>query len=203
MDLFDEAVNSAPLTQRTATQQNELLAEWGLEATLSETPEPALPSTDGSEEEEVAQRVAAALRGAPAAPEPFYAPPVPQQHTAAIDVGPPETELQRGARLLAYADAAARGEDLGGPNPFAHLDGGQDDNEIAAAAREHVAKLALKSYSPAERQQIIEEGVDVTASNLDRLDIKGTHYEAMEARASVPEDEDLTFLDGDPNGSDF
>lgn len=125
---------------------------------------------------------------------------------------PQESEEARGRRLLAYADAIARGEAPEGPNPFEHLLASQQDNEIAAGAAQFLAKArpgglqaeALKSYSPVERQQIIDEGEaeGVVATNLDRLDIKGTHYEAMEASSSrvTPEDEDLWMLDGDPNG---
>lgn len=48
--------------------------------------------------------------------------------------------------------------------------------DIAAAARAHLAKVAVKDYSPAEQQMIINEGAGVRAANLDRLDIRGTHY---------------------------
>jgi GNAT superfamily N-acetyltransferase len=52
--------------------------------------------------------------------------------------------------------------------------------EIAAQARETLSKIALKDYSPAEQAAIINEGVNVRASNLDRLDVTGTHYESQE-----------------------
>ena len=39
---------------------------------------------------------------------------------------------------------------------------------------------ARKTLSPEEQRQIISEGADVLASNFDRLDIGGTHYEALE-----------------------
>lgn len=125
---------------------------------------------------------------------------------------PQESEEARGRRLLAYADSIARGEVPEGPNPFEHLLASQQDSEIAAGAAQFLATArpgglqaeALKSYSPVERQQIIDEGEQegVVAANLDRLDIRGTHYEALETSASrnVPEDEDLWMLDGDPNG---
>lgn len=159
--------------------------------TVDEDPEAALPVTygDGEDEDEMAQQVAAAL-GSP-------------RHVARQ---PQETEEERGRRLLAYVDASLRGEEVAGPNPFAHIGAGQADNEIAAAAANHLAtKTALRTYDPAERQAIIDEGIEVRAGNLDRLDISGTHYEALAATAgrAVPEDEDLTFLDGDPNLSDF
>lgn len=60
---------------------------------------------------------------------------------------------------------------------------GGDDVDIAAAANAHLAKTALKAFSPAEQKQIIEEGSleGVQAANLDRLDITGTHYEALQS----------------------
>ncbi len=51
-------------------------------------------------------------------------------------------------------------------------------------------KVSMKTFSPAEQRAIIEEGEHVVASNLDRLDISGTHYEALEAA--------LAAQDGDP-----
>ena len=230
--LFDDAAQGITVS---ASQQRQVLAEWGLEPSYDfeslqpfagpndpvatqgtmtpgfEEPEPALPVTYGEEDEE--QKVASLLRQAlphqgkvmnlnPGPVQPYNGPSAPQ-----------ETDEERGRRLLAYVDASLAGEPVEGPNPFAHIAAGQADNEIASAAANYLAtgahptalaREALKSYSPIERQAIIDEGMDVQASNLDRLDIRGTHYEALEATArSVPEDEDLTFLDGDPNLGDF
>jgi 8-oxo-dGTP pyrophosphatase MutT (NUDIX family) len=49
-------------------------------------------------------------------------------------------------------------------------------DDIAEAAKAHLAKTALKDFTAAERQALIEEGVGVRASNLDRLEIGDTHY---------------------------
>lgn len=51
-------------------------------------------------------------------------------------------------------------------------------SDIAQAAREHLAKTALKDYSPFEQAAIINEGANsgTRAANLDRLDIADTHY---------------------------
>lgn len=59
-------------------------------------------------------------------------------------------------------------------------DGGED---IAKAAAEFLSKSALKTFSPAEQQMLIEEGAHghVGASNTDRLNIEGTFYESAEA----------------------
>lgn len=69
---------------------------------------------------------------------------------------------------------------------------GGDDMDISAAARAYLGqKTALKDFSPAEQRELIEEGEveGVVASNLDRLDIAGTHYEALEAARQVEEEE--------------
>lgn len=54
-----------------------------------------------------------------------------------------------------------------------------DGLDVAAAAKAHLAKTALKDYSPAEQQMIINEGAGVRAANLDRLDIADTHYATL------------------------
>lgn len=62
--------------------------------------------------------------------------------------------------------------------------GDADDLDIAAAANAYLAKIAVKRFTPLEQMELIEEGEreGVTASNLDRLEIAGTHYEALEDR---------------------
>jgi hypothetical protein len=247
--LFDDAVATAPLSSNAqATVRRE--AEWDMDvtsgfATMNEEPEPALPKTDGADEDPAitAARLAVALRPRP---------PVQPQHpratkeagfplcakgcnytlsaqdalvnttagmahefcpapvTAAHSASQPHEE--RGRRLLAYVDASMAGQDVPGENPFVHLLAGQEDGEMKLAAErfltsEPTTKTALKTYDLAERNAIINEGEGVEASNLDRLDISGTHYEALEAAhakaAAVSEDEDLWMLDGDPNGPDL
>ena len=81
------------------------------------------------------------------------------------------------------------GEPVGGTDPFAYLKGsGTSSPDVAAKAKEFLAKSALKNFSPAERAQIIDEGLDVQAANLDRLDIRGTHYEALDAALAAQDD---------------
>lgn len=65
-----------------------------------------------------------------------------------------------------------------------------DNAEIAAAAKAHLAKTALKAFSPAEQAAIINEGENVTAANLDRLDLTGTHYIGLEEALTEAEEED-------------
>lgn len=47
-----------------------------------------------------------------------------------------------------------------------------EDDELAALA----AKVAVRTFSPDEQREIINEGVGVMARNLDSLDLDGTHY---------------------------
>ena len=111
-------------------------------------------------------------------------------------------------QIVAQMDAFLAGEST--INPLAHLGdpkGSQPDNDIQAAAAQFVQKEALKSYTPAERQQFIDEGKDegVTASNFDKMDITGTHYQALEAaqakKDAIADVDDAWMLDGDPNGA--
>lgn len=65
----------------------------------------------------------------------------------------------------------------------------QSSGDIAAMAREHLAKQGMKQFTPAEQAELINEGGHgVRAANFDALQIEGTHY------ASLPEDEEDTWL---------
>ena len=57
----------------------------------------------------------------------------------------------------------------------------QDSADIAKAASDFL-KQSVKVFSRDEQQALINEGEDVTAANLDRLQLEGTHYEALEAQ---------------------
>jgi hypothetical protein len=71
----------------------------------------------------------------------------------------------------------------------------KDTSDIAAAARAFLAKEGAKTFTRAEQVALINEGESegVTASNLDRLDLTGTHYEAMEHQLRE-EEEDESWL---------
>ena len=77
-------------------------------------------------------------------------------------------QAQAGARLMTG--------DGGRPGASA----GHSDHDIAGAAKQHLAKEALKAFSPAEQKRIIDEGEDKVAANLANLDITGTHYMSLE-----------------------
>lgn len=54
-------------------------------------------------------------------------------------------------------------------------------------------RQALKDFTLAEQQALINEGEGVRAANLDRLDIKGTHYADLE-HVLAAQEEDTTWL---------
>jgi hypothetical protein len=135
------------------------------EALLHDSPEPALPTTDG-------------------------------------DLEDPEDPLSEGANSNTTVRPNISNDSMtfGGPGIMstgsvenivaqfqqkaAHLNPGsgaaQDSNDIAEAARAFLSKEAVRDFSPLERQELIGEGKDVRARNLDRLDIQGTHYALMD-----------------------
>jgi hypothetical protein len=125
----------------------------GAEATLNMEPEGALPFTDGD--------------GPDLSDDESLTPP----HTASTEVlSDIVAAFQATAGYLAAGGSAAPAGGRG------------QGSDIAAAAREHLAKTALKDYSPAEQAAIINEGAasGVRASNLDRLDIADTHYASLD-----------------------
>jgi 2'-5' RNA ligase len=55
-----------------------------------------------------------------------------------------------------------------------------DNADIAAGAQAFLARTAAKRFSPAEQRAIINEAEGVGASNLDLLQLEGTHYALVE-----------------------
>lgn len=131
------------------------------EATLHDQPEPALPSTDGADDDQSDYGDHAALPTASASFNGY-----------ATD---PHNQASHEAVGASHEATLAPGVEPTG-------------SDVAAAARQFLAKEALKDFSPAEQNQIINEGVGVRARNTDKMDITGTHYAAME--------------DDDPEGQD-
>lgn len=84
---------------------------------------------------------------------------------------------------------------MGGSTPAAAQ--GDKDMNIAQAAKAHLAKTALKEFTPAEQRQIIEEGSveGVVARNLGDLCLDGTHYAVLEeALQQAEEGDDESWL---------
>jgi len=120
------------------------------QATLHMQPEGALPFTDGD--------------GPDLTDDESLTPP----RAASLAVSDVVAQFQATAGYLAPG---------GSPQAVtAPLSGRGDASEIAQAARAALAKVAVKDYTPAEQAAIINEGHNVRASNLDRLDIGDTHY---------------------------
>jgi hypothetical protein len=92
--------------------------------------------------------------------------------------------------IIAKREEVVRPEWLmsgGGSRKSSGRDGGISNSDIASQARK---VLAAKTFSPDEQAELIGEGEGtVAARNLDRLDIVGTHYEALE-RIDAEEEED-------------
>lgn len=131
------------------------------EATLHDEPEPALPTTDGSAGgDEIDQMVAQA---------------------AGVNAS------LSGQMIAPTASTGLEWLMDGGGAPGA----AQDSADIASAAAQFLATgkvpepgiqaEAGKRFSHGEQMQIINEGEGVMASNLGDLDIRGTHYEAIQA----------------------
>ena len=122
----------------------------GAEATLHMEPQGALPFTDGD--------------GPDLTDDESLTPP----RAASLTVQDIVEQFQSRAAHLNPGSAAGA--------PLAPLSGTGAASEIAGAARAALAKMAVKDYTPAEQAAIINEGHNVRASNLDRLDIGDTHY---------------------------
>lgn len=150
----------------------------GPEATLHDEPEPALPSTDGA---------------APGANDATWGPP-PLAGFEAPDTG--DTESIESTTPAEIADGIHTMSSVipGDPRLAWLMDGkSTGDVDIASAAQAWLAKTAVKDFSPAEQKQIIDEGLDVRASNLDRLDLDGTHY-SLDVEGSADAIDDI-FVD--------
>lgn len=156
----------------------------GAEATFHEEPEPALPSTDG------------------------------EDHTASLG----DVDLTGGSGIGGSESIGAMGDDeLSPENPSMQTMGAQEivaafqrsagakhlmdsgkpgdtsNSDIAGAAEAYLQKTSASAteFSLAEREALINENPGVQASNTDRLDIAGTHYEELDKHASMEEDDYL------------
>ncbi len=203
-----------------ATDSDEISEETALDmtgevpishlATLDDDPEAALPITYGEDDDDTRKvgdslpdglydQIVALTSGR----ETFESLMATEPPTTDLDEPMDAADLSKGAALVAQVDAFNRGEIS--THPFAHMrDSGSDD--VQAAAKAFLSKTALKSFTPAERQQFIDEGEaeGVTASNFDKMDISGTHYEALEMTQAkkdrLADVDDSWLMDGDPNG---
>lgn len=93
----------------------------------------------------------------------------------------PDNAMSDAAAVVAAFQRSAAGQAL-------NSNADQASGDIAGAAREHLAKQSMKSFTPGEQAELINEGHGVRAANFDALQIEGTHY------ASLPEDEEDVWL---------
>jgi hypothetical protein len=174
---------------------------WGKNGVLEPEPEAALPETFGADEDE------ATVGGVTAAATP-----------TGVEYSVPTDQGQSGGSLAPGTDLKSDPTDLEPENPsfvstgmagsvadilaqFQRTAGAQaigsgtatatkDTQDIASAAQAYLQKEAMAVFTPAQQQELIDEGKDVQAGNLDRLQIEGTHYEALEAALADDDDED-------------
>jgi hypothetical protein len=172
-------------------------------AVLKDEPEPALPRTEGEDDDfdpddlfeyerdkerdddflfEAEKPRPMQMLDMPDEPDDTPPPPEPTPEDDEEDEA--EDTMQLEASALPRPEWLMSG---GGSRKSSGRDGGISNSEIAAQARK---VLAAKTFSPDEQADLIGEGEGtVAARNLDRLDITGTHYEALE-RIDAEEEED-------------
>jgi hypothetical protein len=175
---------------------------WQKASILHDEPEPALPSTEGAEEDPDPDPHVAAI---PTGVEYSMPGDIGSSYGGGLapgntlkgepdDVLSPESPSVQTVGSLGddagVADIVAEFQRTAGASAIMAGGGGADGLDIAAAAKEHLAKTSMAVFSPAEQQELINEGESVRASNLDRLEITGTHYEALDALSSDDDDED-------------
>jgi 8-oxo-dGTP pyrophosphatase MutT (NUDIX family) len=166
-----------------------LTPSLGFDAALHDEPEPALPVAYGDED---ATMRPAEMTQADLDPVPDNPPPaadlVPDQdaNIHLLDGGSSlpnsyhaSIEGDRVAAIVAAFQKSAIGQQL----VAEASGGGGSDEDIAAAARAHLEKTAARQFNFAEQQELISEGAadGRQARNLGSLQIKGTHYELLDA----------------------
>lgn len=145
-----------------------------LVAELKDEPEPALPEATAEEPDEVERDDDWPLDARDELLEEISGEDATIRHRS--DIGVSDTTA---ARAWLLKDSPKSG-------------GGPSDSDIAKNAQRFL-KEGMKAFSPAEQAELINEGEGVTASNLDRLDIAGTHYVELEAALAAEDEEDLLW----------
>jgi 8-oxo-dGTP pyrophosphatase MutT (NUDIX family) len=173
-----------------------LTPSLGFDAVLHDEPEPALPTTYGDEDATMrpAEMTQDDLDPIPDNP-PAQMVPDQDANIHLLDGGSslPNSyhasavpESQEVADVIAAFQRTAAGQEL------LTAAASKPDDDIAAAAKAHLAKEAAAKFDFAEQQELINEGNDGRkARNLGDLKIEGTHYELLEAA--------LSHQDADPS----
>lgn len=163
------------------------------EATLHDTPEPALPSTDGELEPVHDEGQWGHLPN-----DIPHSPYTGDSDENEGEINSIEDSLQPNSVTASVDDIVTRfqrtagGSSLGSGGSSA----GPSDGDIAKAAREHLQKSALKDFTFSEQQELINEGLHEKrrARNMGDLKIEGTHYEALQDALDHEVDPDDIFV---------
>jgi hypothetical protein len=173
-------------------------------AVLQDQPEPALPETYGADDEDDTT-----YSGYAGDPEPdvkeaaistgveYAVPSDPGQSGGSAapnsnwktDPHDLEPEDPSFVSTGSVADIVAEFQRTAGAAALDNGPGKGDSADIAAAAQQFLQKAAMATFTPAQQAELINEGKDVRAANLDRLEITGTHYEALEALQGDDDDD--------------
>jgi hypothetical protein len=179
-------------------------------SSLHDQPEPALPSTDSAEDDPdiftaADSHEASVLTGTE------YSTPTDPGSSGGGGMAPgmglagdptslePEDQsfVSTGtvADIVAQFQATAGAQAINAPTAAQAATNSVDGVSIAEAAKAHLQKAAMATFSPAEQQELIREGEGSTekAANLDRLEITGTHYEALDALAAADDEDAETW----------
>lgn len=162
---FESGEAQAPAPRAQAVPPRTAIADHfalSFDADLHEEPEPALPTTDGSDEDADIEQARQALLA-----------------SAAISADSLGVVSAEEAQSFEAKAAAAETKD---PHAWLLEGSGAKDGDVASMAQAFLAnrKEALKDFSAAERKSIIDEGEGDLAGNFDGLDLTGTHYIALE-----------------------
>jgi hypothetical protein len=152
-------------------------------AILHDEPEPALPVAYGEEEDEQKRQAIVLEDKSPEEREEIR-----QQKPVTKDpdnveqpeANPPVYSVLQGGQPTVPGWDPPGGADLGGATRLAQIS--EQNADLAAVMQQ---RLALAHFSPEEQQELIREGEDdgLGARNQDRLNIEGTHYQAVEIAA--------------------
>lgn len=184
-------------------------------ADLHDEPEPALPTTDGDQDDidlfggsggdaesgvsDPPTLTPVDPTGAGTADQDFLTDPTPvagRGMDMSMGLGLDDEFDMLGSRTAHLPPPDSRSWLMDGPRHEAASPSGKVDPARATAGDiAQMAKLALANFSPQEQRELIDEGDEegVTASNLSRLDLAGTHYQALENAMAAAEDPEELF----------
>jgi 8-oxo-dGTP pyrophosphatase MutT (NUDIX family)/GNAT superfamily N-acetyltransferase len=165
-------------------------------SSLHDEPEPALPSTDGADDDLWDTQVDPAHQHIPldrelAQPGEDYRGQMVGEVPESESVNPNSVHASRGpgAPGGSVDDIVARFQATAGAKALGTTSA--SDTDIAGAARAHLSKTALH-FTPSEQHELISEGAaeKVRARNFGDLSLKDTHYAALQEALDAQGDPD-------------